>query len=202
MQKLLFATAIAVSTSFAPLAAFAADDSNDGAFAHVGIGRSTVFTGPGEFDRKKATSFDLTGGYHWGLGRSFALGAEGGYAYLGSVRKTYIHGSPAKAVTKHRMRTGAWLVGVNAKWNMTDHLSLIGRAGEARVRGRDSSRTNGSRNMGTVDSSRWMPYFGLGVGYALTSQLDLTLQATRYGKKTGSNDWSATTYNAGVGYHF
>ncbi|NID17339.1 outer membrane protein [Luteibacter yeojuensis] len=214
MQKLLLATAVAASVSLASFAAVAANGS-DGAFVHLGAGKarhnSHIEIVDGKTpDQRRPNSYDIMAGYRWGLGSNLALGAEGGFAYLGSIRqRVYDDASPAG--TRNSLFTGAWLAGLNTRWNMSDDLSLIGRTGIARVRSRlatENLATSASATLGTV--SRNTPYFGVGLGYALTRELDLTVQATRYDarsvraqyKNGGVRDWSANTFNAGVEYRF
>jgi hypothetical protein len=211
MQKLLLATAIAVSTSFASTAALAADDSNGGAFVHLGAGKTNYLTQVKTFDGKKATSLDVLGGYRWGLGHGFAVGVEGGFAHLGTVEKKGQRPAPKQKGARDSMTSHAWLVGANAKWNVTENVSLTGRAGSARIQTRIESRAAGEKNPHyRATFTRPTTYFGLGAGYAITDHLDLTVQATRYrnssvqirNAKGRYSDWAATTYNAGVEYRF
>jgi len=204
MQKLLVATAIAVSTSFASFAALAAENSGSGAFAHIGMGQAHYHTGLKPLDRERVATYDLLGGYRWGLGETFALGAESGYARLGSI--DHVDYAAATHV-KYDLRAGAWLAGANAKWNVTRDFSLVGRAGSAWVHAHGHARsTKGNSYKAQATTTNTVAYLGLGVGYALTNHVDLTLQATRYGWRSstrrGNNGVIVTTYNAGVEYRF
>jgi outer membrane immunogenic protein len=210
MQKLLFATAVALSSSLASCAAPAAGASN-GAFVHAGMGKTRYITEVKPFNGKQGASFDLLVGYRWGLGRDFGLGAEAGFAQLGSVDHRFPAVGKKLWATQNLMHATAWLTGVNARWNLTEQLALVGRVGIAHVKTRFSHRPAGSKKATHRESilSR-TPYFGIGIGYAVAEHVELTLQATRYDNqsiktKRSSNSglgWSATTYNAGMEYRF
>lgn len=205
MQKLLLATAIAVSTSFTSFAALAADNSTGGAFAHIGWGQARYHNDFSQLDRRKTANYELLGGYRWGLGHSFALGVEGGFTHLGSIHRVE---RTRLGSAKYDLHAKAWLAGANAKWNMTKDFSLVGRAGVALVDARFDGRSLGNENFkARSEGSTSTAYFGLGVDYALTRHLDLTLQATRYGTRSVAtanyaNRWDIVTYNAGAEYRF
>lgn len=177
MQKLLFATAVALSSSLASFAAPAADASS-GAFVHAGMGKTRYVTGVKPFNGKQGASFDLLGGYRWGLGRDFALGGEAGFAQLGSVDHRFPAVGKKLWATQNLMQASAWLAGVNAKWSLTEQLLLVGRVGIAHIKTRFSHRPAGSKRTTQRESIQSRtPYFGIGIGYAVTEHFDLTLQA-------------------------
>lgn len=205
MQKLVLATAVAISTSFTSFAAFAADGSNSGAFVHLGVGKARYNTGLKSLDRDKANTYDLLGGYRWGLGKTFALGVEGGFVQLGSINRVdRSFGTPVK----YNLQAWGWLAGANAKWNATRNFSLTGRIGTARLHARaDAHSVANPSNRSWSEASNDAAYFGLGAGYAITDHLDLTMQITQYRPDFSASQnhvsrETITTYNAGVEYRF
>lgn len=212
MQKILLATAVAASISFASFATYASDDmsgmTHGGAFAHIGAGQARHLAGPSTFGAQRAFGYDLTGGYRWGVSEHVAVGVEGGYAHLGSFDHLNF-AAPGGRQVKNSVGSSAWLAGANLMWTVVDRFSLTGRAGLADVRSRFSTEVIGSRRSATLGTvSTRSAYFGLGVAYGLTDQLDLTLQATRFAKvpvkaaRGKGSEASASTVNAGVEYRF
>lgn len=212
MRHLFIATAVAISISFTSFAALAADTSPAGGFVHFGAGQVIHDTSLSTyFDGKRALGYDLFGGYRWAVGKSTAVGLEVGAAHLGATEQ-FKRGAANRPTVKNGLGANAWLAGANVKWAMGDAMSLAGRAGLARVNVRATSEviTSQRRSLSWAHLAAYTPYIGLGAGYALTGQLDLTLQATHYvtasfgsrHARTGLRDWNGTTVNLGAEYRF
>jgi hypothetical protein len=214
MQKLLFAAAVAAATSLTPFAAVASDaapngTSPSGAFIHFGMGKVRQSGDIRKYDNRKARNVDLLAGYRWGLSDNVALGIEGGLTGLGRGEQKGAASSTGKPAERTRFGNALWLLGANAKWNVAEQFSLTGRAGIAYSVAFFDSREAGSKKWRNKETAtRGTQYIGVGVGYALTNHLDLTLQGTRYatttfktkqGKKVSSG---GSTINAGVDYRF
>ena len=212
MRHLLIATAVAISASFTSFAAFAADTSPAGGFIHLGAGQTIHDTALSSyFDGKRTLGYDLFGGYRWEMGKGVALGFEAGAAHLGASEQ-FRRGSASRPTVKSGLGANAWLAGANMKWAVGDDVSLTGRAGLARVNVRATSEviTGRLRSVSHARLSANTPYVGVGIGYALTEQLDLTLQITHYASMSSSaragrpalRDWNGTTVNLGIEYRF
>lgn len=217
MQKLIVATALAASASFASFASSADDVASkqgsaaSGGFVQFGLGRANHITDIKGHESKTPTT-TLIGGYRWRLASNFALGFDGGFVGLGQTTQSQKSASANGSATRSRLSTRAWVVGLNAKWYLTERFALDGRAGVAWTATKFENRAAGSRKWKREGSlvKRNAPYVGLGVSYAITDSLDLGMQVTRYGKKdirpqrsSGKGSaWSATTYTTGLEYRF
>ncbi|MGE7139406.1 outer membrane protein [Luteibacter sp. NPDC031894] len=214
MQKLLLAAAVAAATSLTSFAAAASDaapngTSPSGAFIHFGMGKVRQSGDIRKYDNRKARNIDLLAGYRWGLSNNVALGVEGGLTGLGRGEQKRASSANGKPGAQTRFGNALWLLGANGKWNVTEEFSLIGRAGIAYSVAVFETREAGSKKWRNRETAtRGTQYIGVGVGYALTNHLDLTLQGTRYatttfkaknGKKVSSG---GSTINAGVEYRF
>ncbi len=212
MRHLFIATAVATCVSLTSFAAFAADASSAGGFIHIGAGQVIHDTNLSSyFDGKRTLGFDLSGGYRWAVGSDAALGFELGAAHLGASEQ-FKRGSATRPTVKNGLGANAWLAGANVRWAMGDGFSLTGRAGVAHVHVRASWEeiTKNTRSVRRARLSANTPYVGIGAGYALTEQADLTLQVTHYASTRSDNrlaraslhDWNATSVNLGIGYRF
>jgi OOP family OmpA-OmpF porin/outer membrane immunogenic protein len=214
MRHLLIATAtaVAISASFTSFAAAAADASPAGGFVHFGAGQVIHDTSLSTyFDGKRMLGYDLLGGYRWAIGNSTALGFEAGAAHLGASEQ-FKRGAANRPTVKNGLGANAWLTGANVKWAMGSGVSLTGRLGLAYVNVRATSEviTSQRRSLSWTHLHGVTRYVGLGAGYALTEQFDLTLQATHYTSifadasdaRLKLGKWSATTVNLGAEYRF
>lgn len=217
MQKLIVATALAASTSFASFASFAHDTAptrggaTSGAFVQLGLGRAhhiTEFKGHGAKTRTSA----LLGGYRWRLADDFALGFDSGLVNLGQTTQARHVASASGSASQSRLTTGAWVAGINAKWYLTGKVALESRVGVAWTVTKFENRKmeGGKWKRQGSEVTRNARYVGLGASYALTNALDLGVQATRYGRKDirphhsggKASVWSATTYTTSLAYRF
>ncbi|NII55343.1 outer membrane beta-barrel protein [Luteibacter sp. SG786] len=217
MHKLIVATTLAASASFASFASFADDaayaqrGAASGAFVHLGLGRANHITDFKGHDGKTPTSA-LLGGYRWRLANDFALGFDGGLVGLGQTTQSRHSASANGSATRSRLTTGAWVIGMNAKWYLTETFALESRVGVAWTVTKFENRAADDRKWKRQGSevTRNARYIGLGASYALTDSLDLGVQLTRYGRKairpqhTGGKPsvWSATTYTTSLAYRF
>lgn len=184
MQKVLLATAAALTLT---AVSFTAAANPAGAFLRADIGKARYAVPSKLYDGKSARAYELGGGYRWGLGEHVALGAELGYADLGKVKYratgTHRYGSQTYPLsTRSEIGSRAVLIGANVKWELPQDFSVTGRAGIARMRTQHWSHTQAGPGSdyyrGTLKGGSG--YLGLGMGYAVTSHIDVGIDVTRY----------------------
>ncbi|QDE41210.1 porin family protein [Luteibacter pinisoli] len=192
MKRTLILTALLLGA--VPLATHAADGgiapskegtAQSGLFLHGTLGKSSI-----NIDRKvqkdtHGRHANVLVGYRWAVADRFALGVEGGYAWLGQMNhRQYlpIRGSNNKALYTRNIDLRAYLLGGNFKWHIDDQLSLAVRGGIARSHGHQRDRLEGPglhrTSSNHADSVR--PYVGLSLGYAVIPKLTLSIDANRY----------------------
>ncbi|QWT19829.1 outer membrane beta-barrel protein [Bacillus sp. NP157] len=192
MKRKLILTALLLGA--VPLAAHATDGGSgssrsggaqSGLFVHATFGKSS-------FNIDRNVQKDTHGrygnaliGYRWAVADQFALGAEGGYAWLGHLgHRQYlpIAGSKNKALYTRDLDLRAYLLGGTFKWHIADQLSLVAHGGVAwnQARQRDRLIGPGLLRKSWVNASNTRPYFGVSLGYAVLPKLTLSIDATRY----------------------
>lgn len=190
MKKLLFAV-VACSTII-PVT-YAADQ---GAFISLSAGQSRS-----QIDRDLARdrndrAFAALVGYRWAVARTLSLGIESGYGDLGKASEyshdeyvfTDVDGIDHLSTWRERRsyKAKAYMLGINGQWDVTDSWNVSARYGMARY------RTNFViKSVGTFDdlSDTYKTdikdrhdghYFGAGIGYRLTSHINLSVTVDRY----------------------
>jgi OOP family OmpA-OmpF porin len=188
MNKYFLSVAAVVTLAAAPFVAQASEDNGTGAFIGASVGRAS-FKNTG-FNHTHDTAPSLFGGYRWGLSDSFAIGVEGGYVDLGNLTDHYNDtNSFSTSNEKDKLESKALLVGANAKWMLPAGFSLTGRLGLAHSRVtldenfNEVSTSTGS-TLETVQSHGKSTdnglYAGLGLGYAVTEHVNVSLNYDRY----------------------
>ncbi|APG03989.1 hypothetical protein BJI69_08835 [Luteibacter rhizovicinus DSM 16549] len=185
MKRTVFATAVALSLSLVSVAATA---SSSGAFVRFEGARANYDIDSAQHDGKSARAFGVTAGYRWQLSKPLAFGIEAGYMNLGTVKDQFDgvlykdNGSRQAVTIRSELGTRSFLFGPTVRWNMSPAWSLTGRLGIAHARTRvvdriDAGGTSRSHRNTLVRNTA---YAGVGVGYAVTSNIDLGLNVTHY----------------------
>jgi opacity protein-like surface antigen len=146
-------------------------------------------------DDLRDNAFGLLAGYRWSVTSSLNLGVEAGYSDLGEAtsRTDNVDRSVGLTITsrtdRYERARGA-LLGVNAKWDLPGNWTATAHAGMARYHTHfelsDVATFEGEfvdTPTGTLESkyhegksiSNNDYYYGVGVGYDVTSHLGLTL---------------------------
>lgn len=185
MKRTGFATAVALSLCLVSVAATA---TSSGAFVRLEGGKANYDIDSTQYDGKSARAFGVTAGYRWQVSKPVALGIEAGYMNLGTVKDRSdgvlfrANGSRQPVTIRSELGTRSFLFGPTVRWNMSPAWSLTGRLGLAHARTRvvdriDAGKTSTSHRATLVRNAM---YAGVGVGYAVTSNIDLGLNVTHY----------------------
>lgn len=216
MKKTLFYTAAAAALLVASASAIASPASTapSGTFLDVGVGKARYSLDVRNYNGKSDFAYSLTGGYRWALNDRFALGIEGGYADLGKITHhegDRLNRGRGKSPYEYagELKSHAWLIGANAKWQWTPAWSLVGRLGTAYTVTRFEAVTStafGERKV-RASESRGSMYVGLGLGYAVSSTFDITTGFTHYsltGYESASRNRgiAVNTFNVGAAFRF
>ncbi|MDR6643852.1 opacity protein-like surface antigen [Luteibacter sp. 1214] len=224
MQKILHATLAAVALASLSLPAAA----STGTFLKLGAGEARYGTGEKRFDGKKHMSYDVVGGYRWQIANTFALGVETGYVDLGGSThrvadpaakqdtrnsRRPIPGKPQNKPKrpvptyweKSTLSARAFVLGVNARWQVGEQWSLTTRSGIARTH--TALEVHTRRRSAAVSTSGITPYLGAGIGFAVTPNTDLSLDVSRYALagtrgRAGGTRMHVHTIHAGVDMRF
>ena len=139
-------------------------------------------------------------------------GVEGRYIDLGKVSARSISsisipaGTPLSFATTEYQGTGGGL-DVFVSWPITERFSISGMAGVARMKSKsrfaiDNFAGTGGTNAFTASRSDNETYYGLGLSYALTQALAITLEAERYRVPLDFGDAKIDFLAAGLTYRF
>ncbi|WP_369931178.1 outer membrane beta-barrel protein [Xanthomonas sp. NCPPB 2632] len=191
MQKALLKAATAASFLFASTAAVAVAPSpstSSGPFLELGAGKAVYGLSARAYDGKSAMSYSLTGGYRWPISDNTAAGVEFGYVDLGTVRHrkrgtfVYAPGKPQAYTHRSSLEGHAWTLGGTIRWQWTPEWSLTGRAGLARTDTVYRSQILASQGSSRYWShtSRGSLYLGVGVGYAISPHINVSVNVTHY----------------------
>lgn len=185
MKRTCFAAAVALSLSLVSVAAAA---TSGGAFVRLEGARANYDIDYTVHDGQSTRAFGITTGYRWQVSTPFALGIEAGYVNLGTVKDRFdgvlykANGTRQPDTIRSQLGTRSYLLGPTVRWNVAPAWSLSGRLGIAHSR----TRVAEQYDAGSVsDSYRGMIvrntlYAGVGVAYAVTSNIDLGLNVTHY----------------------
>jgi OmpA-OmpF porin, OOP family len=169
------------------------------AFVGGSIGGTHWSDSPCLFDGscdKRRTAGTLRGGFQF----SPYFGVEGRYFDLGRIssqrRDAVVITPPSDQVQIDSDEASVKGLGINAiaTWPITEKVSISGIAGVARTEARQKSdsRLEPPGQLTIVDGSfetvrrTTNPYYGVAVGYSITSTLALSLEAERYRPDFGS----------------
>jgi hypothetical protein len=185
MKRTVFATAVALSLSLVSVAATA---TSGGAFVRLEGASAKYDIDRTSYDGKSARAFGLTAGYRWQVTSPLAFGVEAGYTNLGTVKDRFdgvfykANGSRQPVAIRSELGTRSFLFGPTVRWNVGPTWSLTGRLGVAHSRTRVVDRIDAGSTSTTYRSLlvRNTLYAGMGVGYAVTSNIDLGLNVTHY----------------------
>jgi hypothetical protein len=192
MKKVLSATTFAFAIAFASPIIHA---EGSGAFVSIDAGRSRLDVSKLEFADRTDTAYGVLGGYRWPVTRTFALGIEGGYAYLGKAKDHSTSAYTLQGIDgPHALRgddrrydkSQALMLGVNIRWELPAHWAVTAHGGRARYRTNFVIDSQFSfDNLSDADhydakhtSNDF--YYGFGVGYDVTKQFGLTTTYDRY----------------------
>src|ERR1700750_1987413 len=185
MQKALLAAAAALTLSTVSLAAAAA---SDGAFVRLEGGKAHYDVDSRLYDGKSARAFSIGGGYRWQVAPPFALGVEAGFVDLGKVKHRmrgtffYSNGTQQPFRTHSQLGTRALLIGANGRWEIAKEWSVTGRFGMAHTHTKLWSQTDAGRASDYYRGTnvRNTAYFGAGVNYAISPNIDAGIHMTHY----------------------
>lgn len=153
-------------------------------------------------------------GYRWAVARTLSLGVEGGYGDLGNASShsydeyvfTDVDGVDHLSTWRERRsyKAKAYMLGINGQWNVTDSWNVSAHYGMARYRSnfviesigtfddlRDAYKTN-------IKDRHDGRYFGAGVGYRLTSAVNLSVVVDRYKPSFRDVPGGTATYSVNV----
>jgi len=151
-----------------PVASFADEGTNGGAFINGGVGQSNLDKGA---YNDSDTGYNVNIGYRWAINPSVAIGVEGGYTDLGSF-------SPKGAYAGFpNAEFSGWTAGVNGHFNVTPQWYISGRAGlfRADVKGSIAGATPVS-----IDDTSSKYYAGAGFGYDFSNNVSVGLNYDYY----------------------
>ncbi|MCC7256366.1 MAG: porin family protein [Dokdonella sp.] len=197
MKNMLFASALAAACLFALPSAHA--DNTSGFFLNANVGQSN-------FDKRgyddSDTGVGINGGYRWALAPNFLLGAEVGYADLGSFSPRAGYAGLGKA------RLKGWNIGANTHLNVTDNWYLSGRAGWFRgtLSGGYSLPLNTTppttfvENFYGESSNKW--YAGAGFGYDFSNNFSVGLNYDYYKAEKSALDLNPSLVSVSGEYRF
>ena len=160
-------------------------------------GASIIASGSTSLDtqagRVKSNNNPLRFKLYGGMRISESLALEGGYARFGKDRF-------AASGTNVGISTDTLYVAARGTWQLGDSFELFGRIGISAQRYRIDGLA------GTADSkSGFSPLLGVGLGYKLTDNVTLTLEAEHFGRIDVSDKgrhFGRGGYSAGLKYSF
>jgi opacity protein-like surface antigen len=186
MKKLLIATVVAVSLGSVPWVASAS--SAAGMFLRVEGGQARYDISKTRNNDRFAHAYGISAGYRWNVSTPFALGVEAGYMTMGKLEDrlsgTTLDTSGVKrnVLLRNEVGTRAYLLGANARWAFARNWSLTGRLGFAHMRTRLWTGLEGDGIAAQQHKTllKNSPYTGVGVNYAVSSNVDLGFNMTSY----------------------
>lgn len=179
-SKTSLSLAILLATTMAGSAAHAADQ---GLFAEVGAGLSTIdvpsFNVPGVSVDDEDVFFSIGGGYNFN--KMFAV--EAGYTDLGEVSISNIFGDYAT------ISADGWYFGPRLTVELSPQIEGYARIG---MLAWESTLTSNVGFSGTDDGTDI--YFGIGAAFKVSNQLSLGADWTRYTMESDGDDVDVDTF--------
>lgn len=187
-SKTSLSLAILLATTMAGSAAHAADQ---GLFAEVGAGLSTIdvpsFNVPGVSVDDEDVFFSIGGGYNFN--KMFAV--EAGYTDLGEVSISNIFGDYAT------ISADGWYFGPRLTVELSPQIEGYARIG---MLAWESTLTSNVGFSGTDDGTD--VYFGIGAAFKISNQLSLGADWTRYTMESDGEDVDVDTFGGKLKFSF
>lgn len=144
---------------------------------------------------------------YYGLSLGYALNAnfaiEAGYVDFGDARyRASFTGGNANA----RVEAHGWALSVLGILPLGDQFSVFGRLGgiQSKVEIDVDATGPGGSASGRASDREWSALYGVGAGYAITPQIGVRAEYTRYDKLGGDNtgEGDVDTWSLGMTYRF
>ncbi|MDA3914790.1 outer membrane beta-barrel protein [Oleiagrimonas sp.] len=185
MNKTILSTALVASLMALPAASFAGETGSWFIGAQTGQSKLLQMTASHGTD----TGYAISGGYRWIVNPAIDVGAEVGYANLGSFSDGFYspgYATPGKVTAKVK---GAF-AGANMRFFFNRNWYVLAQTGYFNAHSKINTRLGTYYDSMKTTKSSW--YSGIGVGYRFDNNTSLGFVFNHFDDRTGQYDLASS----------